>query len=106
MKEDDKNPRKMMTPNNMRAVLRQSHMIDLHVRVNGEDRIYEAEWIKRWIDVVETAETILALQEQTEEMNSTEAFWRPLFKLPVSKFVGPLKDGFKRLGVLTRRTYP
>ena len=35
------------TINELAIKLPQSHFIDLHVRINGEWKIYQADWLKR-----------------------------------------------------------
>lgn len=37
----------------LKNVLPKAHMIDIKVRINGEDRYYEADWLKQAIKDIE-----------------------------------------------------
>lgn len=67
------------------------HHADLTLRVNGEDRHFQADLIRQLI----TAYTLL---EQAIEMNGEDAFWQHLGRLPVTKFFGPLREQMMEAG--------
>lgn len=63
------------------------HHADVVVRVRGEDCRFEADWLRQVL-------TTYYLLEQIAEMNG-EAFWHTIGRLPVSKFVGPLRHALE-----------
>lgn len=79
------------------ALLEAAHMTNLSIRVNGE-------WVTREGDFVKHLLDLQLMIEQLEDMNGEEAFWGHLKSLPVSKFVGPMREAHKAVKNFTIRS--
>ena len=70
------------------TLLNRAHFTNLRIRVNGE-------WVEREGDFVKHLLELQLMIEQLEDMNGAETFWSQLNKLPVAKFVGPMRQAYK-----------